>query len=374
MAYQPTDWKNREVERPRTFMLQNNDDGTITLIPAEGKVTEPGTPIVAPLMNKIEDQLVVLDEFAESKGRPNGIATLDGSGSVPMDQLQNVPLPQDATTSRKGVVQLDDTVNSNSKAKAATANAVKQVNDKLTSEDIAIGTGAKFSNNTGAGAIALGSYSVSYRSSLSPGIAIGALAEANNHGTVAIGFEANSPNLNEGVLGVGSSITYGPKIWKVPGELSVTGTKKFEMPHPHPDKKDTHIIRHGAVESPTAGDNLYRYVVRSSKTNDIQYIDLPDYFVWLNKNVQVFVTPQGHFGNGYGIFNKVDERLEIHCQTEGEYNVLVIGTRNDDHESVQTWDIKGVEREIGESWTGETYVFEDEEFITDNEYLEEVVA
>lgn len=62
MAYEPTDWKNREVERPRTFTLQNNDDGTVTLIPAEGKVTEPGTPIVAPLLNKIEDQLVVLDD------------------------------------------------------------------------------------------------------------------------------------------------------------------------------------------------------------------------------------------------------------------------------------------------------------------------
>lgn len=62
MAYEPTDWKNREVERPRTFTLQENDDGTITLIPAEGKVTEPGTPIVAPLLNKIEGQLVELDD------------------------------------------------------------------------------------------------------------------------------------------------------------------------------------------------------------------------------------------------------------------------------------------------------------------------
>ncbi|GGA31663.1 hypothetical protein [Psychrobacillus lasiicapitis] len=54
MAYEPTEWKNREVEKPRTFTVQNNDDGTITLIPAEGQVTEPGTPITASNMNKIE--------------------------------------------------------------------------------------------------------------------------------------------------------------------------------------------------------------------------------------------------------------------------------------------------------------------------------
>lgn len=54
MAYTPTDWKNREVERPRTFRLQDNPDGTKTLIPAEGNVIEPGTPIIAENMNKIE--------------------------------------------------------------------------------------------------------------------------------------------------------------------------------------------------------------------------------------------------------------------------------------------------------------------------------
>jgi len=54
MAYTPTQWKNREVERPRTYQLQNNGDGTTTLIPAEGNVIEPGTPIIAENMNKIE--------------------------------------------------------------------------------------------------------------------------------------------------------------------------------------------------------------------------------------------------------------------------------------------------------------------------------
>lgn len=62
MAYDKTEWKNREVERPRTYNFQNNEDGTITLIPAEGTIIEPGTPIIAQNMNKIEDALVIFDE------------------------------------------------------------------------------------------------------------------------------------------------------------------------------------------------------------------------------------------------------------------------------------------------------------------------
>lgn len=54
MAYTPTVWKNREVERPRTFQEQSNPDGTVTLIPKEGNVIESGTPIIADTMNKME--------------------------------------------------------------------------------------------------------------------------------------------------------------------------------------------------------------------------------------------------------------------------------------------------------------------------------
>lgn len=67
MAYEPTIWKNREVEKPRTFTMQDNGDGTITLIPAEGIVTEPGTPIMAANMNKIEVQLKLSSEHIDNK-------------------------------------------------------------------------------------------------------------------------------------------------------------------------------------------------------------------------------------------------------------------------------------------------------------------
>lgn len=54
MVYERIVWKNKEVERPRTFEKIENPDGTITLVPAEGNIIEPGTPIIAENMNKIE--------------------------------------------------------------------------------------------------------------------------------------------------------------------------------------------------------------------------------------------------------------------------------------------------------------------------------
>jgi hypothetical protein len=199
-------------------------------------------------------------------------------------------------------------------------------------------------------------------------VALGLNASATGLSSVALGYNASTENDNEGILGgTGSSRT---SKWKVPGSFTVSGTKNFEIPHPKPEKKATHVIRHGAVESPTPGDTLYRYKITATKDNDLVTIDLPDYFVWLNKDVQIFITPQGHFGNGYGELNRETEQLEIHCQLAGEYNVLVIGTRNDDHPSVQEWNIKGVEREVGESWTGETYAFSVDEIMEVEEIKE----
>jgi hypothetical protein len=53
-TYIPTVWENREVEKPRTYTLQGNGDGTTTLIPAEGNIISEGTPIVAENLNNME--------------------------------------------------------------------------------------------------------------------------------------------------------------------------------------------------------------------------------------------------------------------------------------------------------------------------------
>lgn len=274
------------------------------------------------------------------------------------------------TAADVGAVPTSRMVNS----KALTSNITIDVRDipGLVATNLCIGESAYAGNTAsiaigseayayGFGAIALGALT---RASTTYAIAIGRKANAEGNDTIAIGSSASSPNVGEGVLG-SSSID-----WRVPGTFRVSGTKNFEIPHPKPEKKETHIIRHGTVETPSAGDNLYRWKIKADKDNDVVLIDLPDYFVWLNKDVQIWVNGQGHFGNGYGVLNREAEQLEIHCQYEGEYNILVIGTRDDDHPSIQDWDIRGVEREIGESWTGETYAFEIDEIIEVEEIKE----
>lgn len=57
MAYEPTIWKDRVVEKPRTFNIVNNPDGTVTLVPALGVVVEEGTPVNAANLNKLEQGL-----------------------------------------------------------------------------------------------------------------------------------------------------------------------------------------------------------------------------------------------------------------------------------------------------------------------------
>lgn len=320
MAYERTIWKNREVEHPRRFIVTDNGDGTVTIEPSPGNVLEPGTPIIAANMNNIEEGILYAIEHAGKVKNVNG-----KTGEV--------------------VIDVSDIAGLNS--------------DKLA---LCLGADAI----TGGVAIGHDAYADGY------GMAIGRGAIAGNMTSVAIGFYSESNNWGEGVLG-NAPPSSGTQKWKIPGSLDVSGTKNFEIPHPKPEKKATHIIRHGAVESPTPGDTLYRWKITATKENDLVTIDLPDYFIWLNKDVQIFVTGQGHFGNGYGKLNRETEQLEIHCQYEGEYNVLAIGTRNDDHQSVQDWDIKGVEREIGESWTGETYVFEVDEIMEVEEIKEEVM-
>jgi hypothetical protein len=266
---------------------------------------------------------------------------------------------------RRGMIAIGDN------AIALNSGAIALGQDSSTSEgagSVAIGRSASTTNSN---SIAIGR-DASTTSSNS--IAIGYGVSADGTSSVAIGRGATSENGYEGVLGGVNKGSNHTVDWIVPGNFTVNGTKNFEIPHPKPEKKATHRIRHGAVESPTAGDTLYRFKVQSTKENDLQYIDLPDYFIHLNKDVQIFVTGQGHYGNGYGELNSETERLEIHCQFEGEYNVLVIGTRNDDHQSVQDWNIKGVEREVGESWLGETYTFSVDEIMEVEEIKEEEVA
>jgi hypothetical protein len=56
MVYIPTDWKDRVVEKPRTYTLVDNGDGTVTLTPAPGTVVQEGTPVNAANLGNLETQ------------------------------------------------------------------------------------------------------------------------------------------------------------------------------------------------------------------------------------------------------------------------------------------------------------------------------
>lgn len=125
----------------------------------------------------------------------------------------------------------------------------------------------------------------------------------------------------------------------VQGDLSVSGTKSFAIDHPDPKKKDTHSLYHNAVETPTCGDNLYRYRVETKEKKAV--IDLPEYFQYLNVDEMTWVSPVASFGRGYAVVSTDQTRVDVTVDEDGKYNILIIATRKD--ESSRRW--KGVERE-----------------------------
>lgn len=124
----------------------------------------------------------------------------------------------------------------------------------------------------------------------------------------------------------------------VNGTLSKTAGS-FAISHPNPSKNTACELFHSFVESPTAGDNLYRYEIEVE--NGIATIDLPDYYKYLNENDQVWVNAKNHFGRAYGVVNQEQSTLTVFADTDGSYNVLLIGTRKD-KDAAKAW--KGTER------------------------------
>ena len=111
----------------------------------------------------------------------------------------------------------------------------------------------------------------------------------------------------------------------------------FSIPHPDPAKTERYNLSHSFVESPTEGDNIYRYTVDTQDCRSV--VELPDYYRYLNKNDQVWVSANRHFGVGYGEVTEDQKCLVICSCVEGSYNVLLIGTRKDKY--VSNW--KGTE-------------------------------
>lgn len=113
----------------------------------------------------------------------------------------------------------------------------------------------------------------------------------------------------------------------VSGSLS-KGSGSFDIPHPDPKKTETHRLRHYFVETPSAGGNIYKYQIKCKKGDN--YIDLPDYYQYLNKDSLVWVNPVKHFGRAWGEVTKNGKKVKIVTDKKGTYNILIFGDRKDE--------------------------------------------
>ena len=104
MAYEKTVWKDHVVERPKTYRMVENADGTVTLVPETGQVIQQGTALNAENLNHIEDTLAEHDETL-GKRLPVAGGTMTGNIDLGGNALTNVKSPAaDADAATKGYV------------------------------------------------------------------------------------------------------------------------------------------------------------------------------------------------------------------------------------------------------------------------------
>jgi len=113
----------------------------------------------------------------------------------------------------------------------------------------------------------------------------------------------------------------------------------FTIDHPNSCKSATHNLHHSFVESPTAGDNIYRWEIDIDDTLQGEVI-LPEYYRYLNENSQVWINPVDNLGRAFGIVNISATKVKITTSDPGKFNILVVGTRKD-KAAIKAW--KGVE-------------------------------
>lgn len=143
----------------------------------------------------------------------------------------------------------------------------------------------------------------------------------------ATNFNLEFPDLGNAIQinRASRNIVFGGSISKASGT--------FDIPHPDPAKPEGTRLRHSFVESPTRGDNIYRFTVEaefSSKAATME-IPLPDYWPHLNENPQVWIAADDNFGQAFGKVNAGGTAIVMtYDGTPGSYNVLLIGTRCDE--------------------------------------------
>jgi hypothetical protein len=154
-------------------------------------------------------------------------------------------------------------------------------------------------------------------------VVIGAYAIGNGSGTFTAGASTNNYSYFCGAF--------------------VKSSGYFRITHPNPKKKDK-FLYHSFVESPTAGDNIYRWSFNVCGCE--HRFKLPNYYKYLNECNMAWVYPADHFGEGHAKLDEEKENLIIKTNKDGCYNVLVIGTRCDTA-AVKAW--TGIEVDMDKS-------------------------
>ncbi|MEY8001214.1 hypothetical protein AB8U03_13615 [Clostridium sp. Mt-5] len=111
MAYVKTIWKNRIVERPRTYQFQQNADGTVTTTPQEGAITETGTPVNAVNMNHIEDGIVAVNtenSIYVAGGSANAITVTTPNGDYTYTQFKRLSIKAAADNTGNVTINVDN--------------------------------------------------------------------------------------------------------------------------------------------------------------------------------------------------------------------------------------------------------------------------
>lgn len=112
----------KHIELVDTEPVDLTNTGVVFLRRDESVTEVPNQPTFQEHINKIASTTEL------------GHVKVDGT-SIKVDETgiikAEIPVIQDATATQKGIVQLNDTLTSSSTTEAATANAIKQVNDKF---------------------------------------------------------------------------------------------------------------------------------------------------------------------------------------------------------------------------------------------------
>ena len=120
---------------------------------------------------------------------------------------------------------------------------------------------------------------------------------------------------------------------------SLLSSGTFSIKHPDPAKCDYMQLYHSFVETPTEGDNIYRYKVQTN--NCKARLELPSYHKFLNKNDHVLIGASNHFGVAYGVIDNMQSYLDICSNQDGDYDIFILSTRKDKY-AERAWE--GVER------------------------------